>query len=111
MKLMKVGNIRELPNIIEHEVILSNSHALRLQHKFSKTHGNSTSVNEPLADIEKSNIFKALNECYWRIYTTKYHDMAWHHDISWPCFFHIKKLTNKYNYLYLFFFGSFIEIG
>ena len=100
---MKVGNIRELPNIIEHEVILSSSHALRLQRKFSKTHGNSISVNEPLAEIEKLNIFKALNECYWRIYTTKYHDISRHHDISCPYFFHIKKLTNKYNCLYLFF--------
>ena len=61
------GNIRELQNIIEREVILSHSNTLHIQQKFSKAHGISISANKPLAEIEKSYIIEVLNECNWRI--------------------------------------------
>jgi len=61
------GNIRELQNIIEREVILSHSKTLRIQQKFSKANGTSISANKPLAEIEKSYIIEVLNECNWRI--------------------------------------------
>ncbi len=52
-----------------------------------------------------------MNECDWRIYTTKSRDISCHRDISWPHLSGTKKLLSKYNALYLFFLGSFIEIG
>jgi len=61
------GNIRELQNILEREVILSKSNTLRIQQKFNKANSVSQSANKPLAEIEKSYIIEVLNECDWRI--------------------------------------------
>ncbi|MFT7007730.1 MAG: formate hydrogenlyase transcriptional activator [Colwellia sp.] len=61
------GNIRELQNILEREVILSTSELLNIQQKFSKSHQVSTPPNKTLADIEKSYIIEVLNNCHWRV--------------------------------------------
>jgi formate hydrogenlyase transcriptional activator len=61
------GNIRELQNILEREVILSTSDLLNIQQKFSKNHQVSTPPNKTLADIEKSYIIEVLNNCHWRV--------------------------------------------
>tara|TARA_R110001583_G_scaffold2574_7_gene18441 strand:+ start:12189 stop:13631 length:1443 start_codon:yes stop_codon:yes gene_type:complete len=61
------GNIRELQNILEREVILSTSELLNIQQKFSKSHQVTTPPNKTLADIEKSYIIEVLNNCHWRV--------------------------------------------
>jgi len=61
------GNIRELQNILEREVILSNSHTLHIQQKFDKSKPAARSLNRPLADIEKAYIIEVLNDCHWQI--------------------------------------------
>ncbi|MDX2367761.1 MAG: sigma-54 dependent transcriptional regulator, partial [Colwellia sp.] len=61
------GNIRELQNILEREVILSTSELLNIQQTFSKSHQVNNTTNKPLADIEKSYIIEILNNCHWRV--------------------------------------------
>jgi len=61
------GNIRELQNILEREVILSTSDLLNIQQDFSKSHQVKHTANKPLADIEKAYIIEVLNSCHWRI--------------------------------------------
>lgn len=61
------GNIRELQNILEREVILSTSDLLSIQQTFSKSHQVIPPSNKPLADIEKAYIIEVLNNCHWRI--------------------------------------------
>jgi PAS domain S-box-containing protein len=61
------GNIRELQNILEREVILSTSELLSIQQNFSKSHQMKSPSNKPLADIEKAYIVEILNNCHWRI--------------------------------------------
>jgi len=61
------GNIRELQNILEREVILSTSELLNIQQNFSKSHQVNNNTNKPLADIEKAYIVEVLNNCHWRI--------------------------------------------
>ena len=61
------GNIRELQNILEREVILSTSELLNIQQIFSKSHQVKSPSNKPLADIEKAYIIEILNNCHWRI--------------------------------------------
>ena len=61
------GNIRELQNILEREVILSTSELLSIQQNFSKSHQIKVQSNKPLADIEKAYIIEILNNCQWRI--------------------------------------------
>lgn len=61
------GNIRELQNILEREVILSNSHTLHIQQKFDKPQATTRALNKPLADIEKAYIIEVLNDCHWQI--------------------------------------------
>jgi len=61
------GNIRELQNILEREVILSVSNTLQIQQKFEKNKSVIRTENKPLADIEKAYIIEVLNECNWRI--------------------------------------------
>lgn len=61
------GNIRELQNILEREVILSTSELLNIQQNFSKSHQVNKITNKPLAEIEKSYIIEILNNCHWRI--------------------------------------------
>jgi PAS domain S-box-containing protein len=61
------GNIRELQNILEREVILSNAKTLHIQQKFGKPTSSATAHNKPLADIEKAYIIEILNECHWQV--------------------------------------------
>lgn len=61
------GNIRELQNILEREVILSTSELLNIQQDFSKSHQVKNIVHKPLADIEKAYIIEVLTSCHWRI--------------------------------------------
>ena len=61
------GNIRELQNILEREVILSTSTTLQIQQKFDKSPSVVRTLNKPLADIEKAYIIEVLNDCHWRI--------------------------------------------
>lgn len=61
------GNIRELQNILEREVILSTSATLHIQQKFDKAPPVAHSLNKPLAEIEKAYIIDVLNDCHWRI--------------------------------------------
>lgn len=61
------GNIRELQNILEREVILSTSELLNIQQDFSKSHQVSNPPNKTLADIEKAYIIEVLNNCHWRV--------------------------------------------
>ena len=61
------GNIRELQNILEREVILSTSELLNVQQDFSKSHRIGGAINKPLAEIEKAYIIEVLNNCQWRI--------------------------------------------
>ena len=61
------GNIRELQNILEREVILSTSELLSIQQNFSQSHQVKVQSNKPLADIEKAYIVEILNNCQWRI--------------------------------------------
>ena len=61
------GNIRELQNILEREVILSTSTTLNIQQKFEKAASTKRLLNKPLSEIEKAYIIEVLNECQWRI--------------------------------------------
>ena len=61
------GNIRELQNILEREVILSTTSMLNISQNFSKSHSVTNSANKPLAEIEKAYIIEVLNDCSWRI--------------------------------------------
>ena len=61
------GNIRELQNILEREVILSTSTMLNIQQNFTKSHRVTNTANKPLAAIEKAYIIEILNDCNWRI--------------------------------------------
>lgn len=61
------GNIRELQNILEREVILSTSELLNIQQNFSSNQIVSNFTQRPLASIEKDHIIQVLNNCNWRI--------------------------------------------
>ncbi|PCI58242.1 MAG: Fis family transcriptional regulator, partial [Gammaproteobacteria bacterium] len=61
------GNIRELQNILEREVILSTSELLNIQQNFSQSPEANKTENKPLAEIEKAYIVEILNNCHWRI--------------------------------------------
>jgi len=61
------GNIRELQNILEREVILSTSRTLNIQQKFSNNQVSKQSAAKPLAEIEKAYIIEILNEQDWQI--------------------------------------------
>lgn len=61
------GNIRELQNILEREVILSTSRTLNIQQKFSNNQVSKQSAAKPLAEIEKAYIIEVLNEQDWQI--------------------------------------------
>ncbi|GAA0817419.1 sigma-54-dependent Fis family transcriptional regulator [Colwellia asteriadis] len=61
------GNIRELQNILEREVILAQSSTLNIQQKFTKSHAAIPSINKPLAEIEKAYITEVLTDCQWII--------------------------------------------
>jgi PAS domain S-box-containing protein len=61
------GNIRELQNILEREVILSTSELLNIQQNFSQSHPVNNSAQKSLAEIEKDYIIQVLNNYNWRI--------------------------------------------
>ena len=61
------GNIRELQNILEREVILSNSKILNIKQNFNHHPKNSTSTKRTLAEVEKNYIIEVLTACQWRI--------------------------------------------
>lgn len=61
------GNIRELQNILEREVILSQSSVLNIQQSFAKSHKIKNTLNQPLSEIEKNYITDVLIACQWKI--------------------------------------------
>jgi formate hydrogenlyase transcriptional activator len=61
------GNIRELQNILEREVILSTSTTLKIQQKFEKSPSLIQTLTRPLSDIEKAYIIEVLISCHWKI--------------------------------------------
>ncbi|MGV2872317.1 sigma-54 interaction domain-containing protein [Colwellia sp. E150_009] len=61
------GNIRELQNILEREVILSNSKILNIKQNFNHHPKNSISTKSTLAEVEKNYIIEVLTACQWRI--------------------------------------------
>ena len=61
------GNIRELQNILEREVILSTSELLNIKQNFSKSPQVNNHSNKSLAEIEKAYIIEVINNCHWRI--------------------------------------------
>ena len=61
------GNIRELQNIIEREVILSTSSILNIKQDLSSSKMVANTRKKTLADIEKSYITDVLGDCQWRI--------------------------------------------
>ncbi len=61
------GNIRELQNILEREVILSTSELLNIQQDFPKNKQTNKNFNKTLADVEKAYIIEVLTHYHWRI--------------------------------------------
>ncbi len=61
------GNIRELQNILEREVILSTSTILHIKHKLNKNQPDARSIHKPLAEVEKAYIIEVLHQCHWKI--------------------------------------------
>jgi DNA-binding NtrC family response regulator len=62
------GNIRELQNIIERAVILSDGHDLDLSQAFGAAPASTvTSDGQTLAEHEEQFIRQVLEECDWRI--------------------------------------------
>ena len=63
------GNIRELKNIIERAMILSNSALLTIDDAFFPRHAPSqaSGTSAKLKDLERLRIQEALNVCEWRI--------------------------------------------
>lgn len=61
------GNIRELQNILEREVILSTSTTLKIQQKFEKSPSVIQTMTKSLSDIEKAYIIEVLIGCHWKI--------------------------------------------
>ena len=61
------GNIRELQNILEREVILSTSELLNIQQNFPKNKQVNKSFKKTLADVEKAHIIEILTDYHWRI--------------------------------------------
>jgi len=69
-KLMRYnwpGNIRELQNILEREMILSSSKILHIKQNFNISKNVPDITKVPLAEIEKRYILEVLNDCRWRI--------------------------------------------
>ncbi len=61
------GNIRELQNILEREVILSGSELLNIKQDLNNSKMIATPRKQTLANIEKSYIIEVLNDCNWKI--------------------------------------------
>jgi len=61
------GNIRELQNILEREVILSRSSVLNIKQDFNRSKLITSPRRHTLASIEKSYITEVLIDCSWKI--------------------------------------------
>ena len=61
------GNIRELQNILEREVILSGSKILNIKQSFKDNNKVAVSPKSTLAEIEERHIVEVLTVCQWRI--------------------------------------------
>ncbi len=61
------GNIRELQNILEREVILSTTSVLDIQQSFNELGNAWASNKKTLAEIERAYILEILAACKWRI--------------------------------------------
>ena len=61
------GNIRELENLIERSVILSQGRSLEVPLGELKPAGTKTAVGPTLEDIQRQHILHALDECNWVI--------------------------------------------
>jgi len=61
------GNIRELQNILEREVILTTSRVLDVKQSFKEILQPAISERKTLAEAEKDHILATLHECKWRI--------------------------------------------
>lgn len=61
------GNIRELQNVLEREVILSSSQILELQHQLVDSKAPGHFELNSLSAIEKKHIINVLKHCQWRI--------------------------------------------
>lgn len=59
------GNIRELQNILEREVILTNSKILNINQHIN--HNKKRVAKNTLAEVEKNYILEILTACQWRI--------------------------------------------
>jgi DNA-binding NtrC family response regulator len=60
------GNIRELENIIERAMILSNSNSLKVE-KLKSQDRTSNKKRQTLADYERDYIIEVLGQTLWRI--------------------------------------------
>jgi transcriptional regulator with GAF, ATPase, and Fis domain len=61
------GNIRELQNVLEREVILSQNNILDLKTRFSSGKRSKQLGLETLSDMERQHIQSVLQACQWRI--------------------------------------------
>jgi formate hydrogenlyase transcriptional activator len=61
------GNIRELENLIERSVILSQGRSLEVPLGELKPTDAKTAVGPTLEDIQRQHILRALEECNWVI--------------------------------------------
>lgn len=67
MKYDWPGNIRELQNILEREVILSHSNTLKVQQKLVPNQVTQSHSLASLAEAEKDHILQVLKHCHWVI--------------------------------------------
>ncbi len=68
------GNIRELENVIERAVILTEGQSLQLEESFglrddgkARPSGATASASARLEDVEREHVLRVLQECGWRI--------------------------------------------
>ena len=62
------GNIRELQNVLEREMILTTSPIIDLKHQLTSDNNQQTAQSfGSLADAEKDYIHQTLKHCHWRI--------------------------------------------
>jgi PAS domain S-box-containing protein len=59
------GNVRELRNVIEHAIILTNSHTLNIEHM--ETASKEDDSRATLEDVERMHILHVLKKANWRI--------------------------------------------
>jgi transcriptional regulator with GAF, ATPase, and Fis domain len=61
-----LGNVRELENVIERALILSESSKLALE-GLGDSHAEPPLAGEALADVERAHILSVLKECAWKV--------------------------------------------